>query len=78
MIARYPGRCTCGAQFDEGADVRWDAEERTVAGCESCDFTGKRRQVADLSCIRGGGRGLAAALRRRKEREARRRAKESR
>ena len=77
VIASYPGRCTCGAEFDEGADVRWDDDDRRVTGCEDCDYTGKRRQVADLSCVRGGGRGLAAALRRRREKDAKRRAKEA-
>lgn len=75
MTARYPGTCTCGASFEAGDEIRWNGE--CVVGCEDCAFSGQARKVADLSCVRGGGRGLAAALRRRHEREARRRARET-
>jgi len=77
MIARFPGRCSCGADVAEGDAIRWDAEERRITGCEDCNFTGLRKATADMSCVRGGGRGLAAALRRRRDREQKRREKES-
>jgi len=78
MIARFPGRCLCGADVAIGDAIRWDAETSRIAGCDDCAFSGRAKQTADLSCVRGGGRGLAAALRRRREREAKRRAKEAR
>lgn len=75
MIARYPSRCSCGADVAPGDEIRWDGEQ--VTGCEDCNFTGQRKATADMSCVRGGGRGLAAALRRRREKEAKRRERES-
>jgi len=77
MIARDPGRCACGAEFEPGDDVRWDAAAGLVCGCEDCAFSGQAKRSVDLSCVRGGGRGLAAALRRRREKDAKRRAKEA-
>lgn len=74
LTARYPGRCTCGVEVEAGDTIHWDGE--CICGCDDCDHTGKSKRIADMSCVRGGGRGLAAALRRRAAKEARRRAKD--
>jgi len=75
MIARYPGRCSCGADVAEGDAIRWDGDAKKITGCEDCNFTGERKRSVDMSCVRGGGAGLAAALRRRAAKAAKRRAR---
>lgn len=34
--ARYPGKCCCGARFDKGAGIFWDAAARIATGCPAC------------------------------------------
>lgn len=77
MRARFAGRCACGADVAPGDEIRWDIVDRRITGCEDCDFTGERRQVADTRAIRGGMRAVGASLRRRREKEAKRRAREA-
>ena len=36
MIARYPGRCLCGASFQPGARIYWDGSVRRATGCPAC------------------------------------------
>jgi hypothetical protein len=74
--ARYPGECSCGAAVEPGDDIAWSGR---VCGCLECEWTGERRPArADLVNVRGGGRGVAAGIRRSREKEARRRAREGR
>lgn len=35
--ARYPGRCLCGASFQPGASIHWDASVRRATLCPSCE-----------------------------------------
>lgn len=75
VAALYPGRCACGCDVSPGDAIEY-ADGR-VTGCEDCAWTGQRRRVADLSCLRAGKGGtLADAIRARKQREARKRARE--
>jgi len=34
--ARYPGRCLCGATFQAGAKIAWDASVRRATLCPKC------------------------------------------
>lgn len=79
ITAKYPGFCRCGAEIEEGDEVAWDPAVQRVTGCLGCDWTGVAPPArVDMSNIRGGGRGVAAALRRREEKRARARARENR
>lgn len=34
--AKYPGRCACGASFQPGARIYWNASIRRATGCPAC------------------------------------------
>ena len=73
-FAKWRGECSCGAAFDEGDSIVWRGR---VVGCPECDWTGEARPArADLVNVRGGGPGVAAALRRREEKRKKERARE--
>jgi hypothetical protein len=36
FAARFPGSCLCGARFDVGAMIFWDASVRRATPCPSC------------------------------------------
>jgi len=74
ITCKYNGVCSCGASIYEGDDILYDADRRAVIGCAFCDWRGLPQ--ADTSAIRGGMRGVMAGVRRRQERERRRRARE--
>lgn len=36
ILAKYPGRCICGAAFKAGSAIYWDASIRRATGCPAC------------------------------------------
>ena len=34
--AKFPGSCLCGARFQAGARIYWDASVRRATGCPAC------------------------------------------
>jgi hypothetical protein len=75
--AKYPGRCSCKARFDAGDLVTFSQDEDgewKVTSCPTCSV--ECRRVADTGeGMKQPGSNLAARLRRRREKEAKRRAK---
>ena len=69
--ASFPGTCSCGRSILPGSEVDYNPDSKKIIGCQGCEFTG-HAQVA-MPELRW--RSVAAALRRRKEREEKARKK---
>jgi len=80
MILTYPATCSCGADCPKGTNVRMEMLASgirwTVAACPACDVSLSRR--ADVGVDRlEPGISMAERMRRNREKQARKRAKEN-
>jgi len=46
--ARFPGRCACGAEFEQGARVQYHSASKRVVACPTCTEERIERALAAL------------------------------
>jgi hypothetical protein len=66
MIAKYPGRCVCGAQFERGTKIAWSVDLRRATECPACYRPRKAGRVGATvevaSGVAGGFHGVDGAV----------------